>query len=88
MSSLVVFAIFCAILYFIHRKLRENVTYFKYRKIVYDEPAVIFGNVGKVFFRKISFVEILTETYERHVMERYQILIFLDPLTSSQNVRP
>ncbi|CAG9808582.1 unnamed protein product [Chironomus riparius] len=70
MSSLVVFAIFCAVLYFIHRKLRENVTFFKRRKIIYDEPAVIFGNVGSVFFGKRSFVEILTETYERHWRER------------------
>lgn len=73
MSSLVVFAIFCAVLYFIHRKLRENVTYFKRRKIVYDEPAVIFGNVGKVFFRKSSFTDIIIETYERHVKERYEL---------------
>jgi len=76
MSSLLVFAVFCAVLYFIHRKLRENVTFFKRRKIIYDEPAVIFGNVGKVFFGRTSFVEILIETYRKHAKERYDFFYY------------
>jgi hypothetical protein len=48
------------------------VTFFKSRKITYDKPAVIFGNVGRVFFRKTSFLEILIETYKKHAKERYE----------------
>ena len=64
------FAIFFTVLYFIHRKLRENVTFLKRRKIVYDEPAVIFGNVGKVFFGKISFAQIIIDAYVKHLKDR------------------
>ncbi|XP_070504645.1 probable cytochrome P450 9f2 [Chironomus tepperi] len=70
MSSLVVFAIFCTVLFIIHRKLREKVTFFKRRKIIYDEPAVIFGNVGNVFFGRCSYVDILIDAYKRHANDR------------------